>query len=280
VEEQKKDWDTVKVDDKWMLVENASGKYYGVNDLIQISKENATKLEAANGTIGGQKAAIVILVILLIVVLAAVAFVVFRFKDLIMEEILGMKDEPAPRRPEAQRRPAPQGQRPASQGQRPAGAQGQRPAGTPGQRPAGTPQSQRPAGAPGQRPAGAPGQRPAGAPAQRPTGAPAQRPAGAPGQRPAGAPAQRPMGTPAQRPVSDAPAQKSAGVSVEGLSPAFDMTETKEEQIRKETNRSLENQQMESKVALNDNAKKPKNFMADEDEFEFEFLNWDGDDED
>ncbi len=256
-----KDWDTVKVDEKWMLVENSSGKYYSVNDLIQISKQNAEKLEAAQGTISGQKATIVILVIVLVVLGLVIAFVVFRFKDLIMEEILGMKEEPAPvKRAETQRKPMPQGQRPAGQGQRPAG-QGQRPAGQ-GQRPAG--QGQRPAGQ-GQRPASQ-GQRPAGQ-GQRPVGQ---------GQRPAGQ-GQRPVGQ-GQRPAG-APVKKPAGVSVEGLNPTFDMTDTKEEQIRKETNRSLEKQEMESKVALNDNSKKAKNFMADEDEFEFEFLNWDGDDE-
>ena len=114
--------------------------------------------------------------------------------------------------------------------------------GTPqGQRPAGAPQSQRPAGAPqGQRPAGAPqGQRPAGAPQS-------QRPSGAPqGQRPAGAPqGQRPSGAPqGQRPAGTSQEQKPAPQSQNSSRP------------------------------------KPKNFMTEEDEFEFEFLNYEGEDE-
>ena len=119
-------------------------------------------------------------------------------------------------------------------------SQGQRPAGT---RPAGAPQGQRPAGTPqGQRPAGAPqGQRPAGAPqGQRPAGAPqGQRPAGAPqGQRPAGAPQ-------GQRPAGAPQGQRP---------------------------------ESSSDKKQNGGKAQPKNFMADDDEFEFEFLNYEDDD--
>ena len=112
----------------------------------------------------------------------------------------------------------------------------------------GAPQGQRPAGA---RPAGASqGQRPAGAPqGQRPAGAPqGQRPAGAPqGQRPAGSPqGQRPAGAPqGQRPAGAPQGQRPAGAPQgQGTS-----------------------------------GQKPKNFMAEDDEFEFEFLNYEGEDE-
>lgn len=103
----------------------------------------------------------------------------------------------------------------------------------------GAPQGQRPSGA---RPAGAPqGQRPAGAPQ-------GQRPAGAPqSQRPAGAPqGQRPTGAPqGQRPTGAPQGQRPEGASQgQGAS-----------------------------------GQKPKNFMAEDDEFEFEFLNYEGDDE-
>ena len=104
------------------------------------------------------------------------------------------------------------------------------------------PQGQRPAGASqGQRSAGAPqGQRPAGA-------SQGQRPAGAPqGQRPAGAPqSQRPAGAPqGQRPAGAPQGQRPASPQSQGSVKA-----------------------------------QPKNFMAEEDEFEFEFLNYDGEDE-
>ena len=96
-------------------------------------------------------------------------------------------------------------------------------------------------------------QRPAG---QRPAGAPqGQRPAGAPqGQRPAGAPqGQRPAGTPqGQRPAGAPQGQKPAGAP-QGQKPA-----------------STQNQSAARP--------QPKNFMTEEDEFEFEFLNYEGED--
>ena len=112
-----------------------------------------------------------------------------------------------------------------------------------GQRPSGAPQGQRPSGAPqGQRPSGAPqGQRPSGAPQ-------GQRPAGAPqGQRPSGAPqGQRPSGAPqGQKPAGAPQGQRPAGAS-QGQSTS---------------------------------SQKPKNFMSEDDEFEFEFLNYEGEDE-
>ena len=112
-----------------------------------------------------------------------------------------------------------------------------------GSRPAGAP-----AGAQGARPAGAAtGSRPAGAQGARPAGAATgSRPAGTQGTRPAGAPAgSRPAGTQGTRPAAP------------------------------QENRPAGAQQT---------AKKPgwqsKNFMADDDdEFEFEFLNYDGEEE-
>lgn len=105
---------------------------------------------------------------------------------------------------------------------------------------------QRPAG---QRPSGAPqGQRPSGAPqGQRPSGAPqGQKPSGAPqGQRPSGAPqGQRPSGT--------SQGQGSSGNSQEPKPAASHNQGSSRPQ--------------------------PKNFMTEEDEFEFEFLNYEGED--
>lgn len=114
----------------------------------------------------------------------------------------------------------------------------------------GAPQGQRPAGAPqGQRPAGAPqGQRPSGAAqGQKPAGAgQGQKSAGAPqGQRPTGAPqSQKATGAPQGQKPSGAPqGQKPAAPQGQGMS-----------------------------------RPQPKNFMAEEDEFEFEFLNAENED--
>ena len=107
-----------------------------------------------------------------------------------------------------------------------------------GQRPSGT---SRPAGSGATRPAGA---RPAGAPGARPAGAPGARPAGAPGARPAGAPGARPAGAPGARPAgAPAPRPVQSDMTVRAIP------------------------QPSAKTAVDD-----------DDEFEFGFLNWDGDD--
>lgn len=97
------------------------------------------------------------------------------------------------------------------------------------------------------------GQRPAGA---RPAGT---RPAGAPmqgGQRPVGT---RPAGAPPQG------AQRPAGTRPAGAPP--------------QGNRPVNAPKPQQENKVQNPGWKSKNFMAEDDEFEFEFLNWDGDDE-
>ena len=221
--EETKDWETSQADDgSWMLTENATGKSYPVKDLIDISKENATKLTEVTASVKSQKIAIIILVIVLVLLVAVIGLLVFMFREELLDMLPG-REEPMP-----QRRPV-QNQRP--QGQRPAGSQ---------------PQGQRPAGSQPQ------GQRPAGSQPQ--------------GQRPAG-------GQPQAAPKAD-----TAGTAFS----ASDLQKG-EDRIRRETARNLEAQQIQ-KASVSGNsgnaaAKRPKNFMSDEDEFEFEFLNWQGTDD-
>ncbi len=64
------------------------------------------------------------------------------------------------------------------------------------------------------------------------------------------------------------------------MKPAFDMTATTSADVAGATKRSVEEQSIQKNVATEDtSAKKPKNFMTEEDEFEFEFLNMEGSDE-
>ena len=212
---------------------------------------------------------------------------------------------PVTRRPESRgaERERPTGTRPAgtsASGARPAGtrptgasASGARPSGTrpAGERPAGA----RPAGtsATGARPSGtrpagtsAMGARPSG---ERPMGT---RPAGtsATGARPSG---ERPMGTrPAgtsatgARPSGERPmGTRPAGTSVTGARPAGERPvrpgerpASSEERVERQARRDVENRNLERNNA-DSKAWKSKNFMTDDDEFEFEFLNWDGEEE-
>ena len=75
----------------------------------------------------------------------------------------------------------------------------------------------------------------------------------------------------------------SHGPSMDAMTPAYDMTESTEtDKIRLETERSLVEQQMQRKtrpVSTENTERKSKNFLTDDEEFEFEFLNWNGEEE-
>ncbi len=234
-----KDWDTKRVEGKWYLIDNVEEGSYEINYIFESVTTNKEAYEQAHSKVKSQRVWIIILVILVVAMAAAIAFLVFKIKDMVDSAYFAEVEKETIRRRT--------GERVSSQGRvmHTVGAEKRPVQG--GQRPAGA----RPAGAPaqgGQRPAGA---RPAGAPAQggqRPAGA---RPAGAPaqgGQRPAGA---RPAGAPAQD------SQRPAEASAQGAATPKAYSES-----------NTENPGWKS-----------KNFMAEEDEFEFEFLNWDGEDE-
>lgn len=220
----------------------------------------------------------------------------------VMQTVGAENKRPVSQRPAGQRSAE---QRPASQ--RPAGTNGgaQRPAGANGsaQRPAGAngngqrPASQRPAGTNGssQRPVGANGgaQRPAG------TNGSAQRPAGANGsaQRPAGANGngQRPAG---QRPAEQRPASAASGRGPVEASGGAQRPEAEQEFVQREAQQNYMQEpvqeyepayeqdvvpevQMPEEIPAQPQEKpgrKSRNF-ADDDEFEFQFLDWDGEEQ-
>ncbi len=193
---------------------------------------------------------------------------------------------------------ASQSPRPAgnSQGGRPAGAsQGPRPVGTlQGGSPTGAPQGPRPAGAPqGGRPVGAPqGPRPAGASqGGRPAGAPqGSRPAGAPqGGRPTGAPqSPRPTGTPqGGRPTGASQGGRPTGTPQgrtpgmpQGAQPAGEPQEKRQSGAPQGARPVQDGGKKQPKNNQQAGGWQSKNFMAeDEDEFEFDFLNYESDDQ-
>lgn len=286
-----KKYETVEQADGWYLVETETNNGYSIDQLMQMNTNaaaNNAAYEESIKTEKQQKIIIIILVFLLVAAVAGIAFLVYKVRDLMDSAYFNAvenetirkrtkgKDEGREGREAREGREGretregregreggrkvmhtvgteKQPARPA--GTRPAGTpQGQRPAGTP-QRPAGVSQGQRPVGV-GQRAAGA-GQRPAGvSQGQRPAGAPqGQRPAGAPqGQRPAGTPqGQRPAGTPqGQRPAGASQGQRPAGAP-QGQRPAG------------------------APQSAQGGTRRAKNFMLEDDEFEYDYLNYDGD---
>lgn len=170
----------------------------------------------------------------------------------------------------------------SSQTARPSGnGTGARPSGSSQGRPPGSGTGTRPAGSSVSRPSASSQARPAGnGTSSRPSGSSQSRtPGSGTGARPAGS-AARPSGAGTRHAGSQA-----EGPATDTISPAFDMTgqTARPEQIKRETARSLEEQQIQrkSRPAAKETAapRKPKNFMTDDDEFEFEFLNWDGEEE-
>ena len=257
-----KDWDTQMQGDAWYLLDMAGQKQYKIEDLFnslnQITEINA-QYETNQKKISSQKAVIIILVILLVAAVAAVTLLIFKIKDMNDASYFSGVEEETARRRRADRpqggrpqngRPAPQGGRP--QGGRPQGSQKvmhevgaeRRPASRPtgqGTRPDGRPAPQ------GERPIGQT-VRPAAPQERRPAprgGRPVTPGQGRPapqGGRPTAPQSERPApqaGRPVARPTKPVP--QSEGNQNPGW--------------------------------------KSKNFMSDDDEFEFEFLNWDGDED-
>ena len=291
-----KDWDTQLQGDAWYLLDMAGQKQYKIEDLFssidQITEINA-QFDTDQKKLKSQKAVIIVLVILLVFLAAAVTLLIFKIKDMMdaadfsdAEESVRRRrvDRPKTGRPQggrpagqssrpqgsqkvmhevgAERRPTGQGQRsvtgqqtrPAGQGARSMAGQQARPTGQ-GARPMAGQQA-RPAGQ-GARPAGQ-GARPAGQ-SSRPVADQQARPAGQ-GVRPVAGQQAKPAGQGA-RPVTGQQA-RPAGQPGRPVTPQVDRPA-----------RPVQN------GGNQDPGWKSKNFMSDDDEFEFEFLNWDGDEE-
>lgn len=246
-----KDWDTQLQGDAWYLLDMAGQKQYKIDDLFssidQITEINA-QFETNQKKITSQKVVIIILVIILVALAAAVTLLIFKIKDMNDAAYFSDVEEETERR----RVDRPQGGR--TQGGRP---QGGRPA-PQGSRPKNTQKVMQDVGEerrPASRPAGQ-GTRPASKPAARPVSQTA-RPA-AQAARTA-AQAERPVGQQG-RPVKPAAPQ--------GGRPAPQVDRPVSRPARPVQNGGEQ-----------DPGWKSKNFMSDDDEFEFEFLNWDNDDD-
>ena len=246
-----KDWDTQLQGDAWYLLDMVGQKQYKIDDLFssidQITEINA-QFETNQKKITSQKVVIIILVIILVALAAAVTLLIFKIKDMNDAAYFSDVEEETERR----RVDRPQGGR--TQGGRP---QGGRPA-PQGSRPKNTQKVMQDVGEerrPASRPAGQ-GTRPVSKQAASPI-AQTARPA-AQAARPA-ARAERPVGQQG-RPVKPAAPQ--------GGRPAPQVDRPVSRPARPVQNGGEQ-----------DPGWKSKNFMSDDDEFEFEFLNWDNDDD-
>lgn len=267
-------YEIVEKDGKWLLVDNETDPTHGYP--IDALFENAQKSEQAvadsEKQVRNQKIIIIVLVFLLVGAVAGIAFLVFKIRDMMDSAYFNEVENETLRRKNAsgsqnrqktamhtvgpkeqQSRPA--GTRPTGGAQRPGSASGQRP-GSAGQRGERMEQDVRRGASAGQRPVSQ-GSRPAGTQGSRPTGRPggtvqgARQTGGMQGSRPA---AQRTGGVPGQRPAGTPQGQRrpegAQGRAPQGARPGQGAQKAQ-----------------------------PKNFMADDDEFDFEFLNYDGEEE-
>lgn len=263
-----KAWDTYYENGTWHLRDNSTANTYDIQQIFDSVEANTKTLNDTIKSHKTQQIIVIFLVILLVILAAVISYLVFKLKDMtdsayfneVERETVRRRtaDRPTDRNQnrqrsvgaEGSRRPA--GQRPS--GQRPAGlgGGGQRPAGQrpSGQRPAGT-------GGDGQRPTG---QRPSD---QRPTGTgSSQRPAD---QRPAG---QRPVD---RRPTDSKPENEQEVMQTRDSIPQ----EAPQDYAPEHAQDHMREQEKTSSKPREKTGWKSRNF-ADDDEFEFQFLDWDG----
>ena len=278
---EQKAYETMLVGDEWRLVDTMANESYGIQTLFDGVEENGKLYTESLTTIKNQKIIIIILVMLLIAASGAVALLILKVKDMADAQYFSEVENETMRRRGAK----PQGGQKVMQtvgserqGSRASGAaQGQkRPSGQSQQRPSG--QSQRPQGAgQGQQHPAGQGQRPQGA------GQGQQRPVGQ-GQRPQGS---RHQGAGQGQPRPAAQGQRPQGAAqgqqrpaAQGQRPQGSRPQGAAQGQQRPAPQSQRPQGGGTEQARQNSGWQAKNFMADdEDDFEFEFLNYDGDDE-
>lgn len=266
-------YELVEKDGEWLLVDNVEdpGNGYSVEKLMGGLENNAQMYYESEAKVKNQKIIIIVLVFLLVAAVAGIAFLVFKIRDMMDSAYFNEVENETLRRKNASGSSAKQ--KPAMHTVGPK----DQPPRTAGPRPAGT--AQRPAGSTGQKPAAAASQRGTGTEARVSSGTQGQRAAGrSTGTRPAGSvqgQGQRPaQGT---RPAGSAQGQRSAGAAprsgTQGQRPVgASQGVRRTEGVQPKAPQGARPVQSAQKA-------QPKNFMADDDEFEFEFLNYDGDEE-
>ncbi len=289
--EAPKEYETLLEGEIWYLVDNTGdvAEKNPIEKLLSIAKQGQDMIDEANKKANRNQVIVIVLVFLLVGAAVVIGFLVFKIKDMMdsayykeVERDTMKRRETSTARGSGQRvmttvGGGSSGQRPAgaSQGGRPAGtAQGARPSGSAqGTRPAGSVQGGRPGGTTqGARPAGSSqGGRPVGSAQGAPQGT--RSAAGVQGARPAGA-AQgaRPAGAvQGARPAAGAQGARSVGNTQgapQGARPAGGA----------QSQRSAGAPQGQKQTGSQ--GWKSRNFMSeDDDEFEFEFLNYEGDEE-
>ena len=251
--EAPKEYETVYENDKWYLLNNEANEKYVISDLFSAVNTNRDLAEKYEKTAKSQKGFIWLLSILLILAVAAVAFLVWKLKDMLDEAYFKQVEKKTLRDRENSPKRV---MHTVGEERKQGGQQQKRPAQGQAQRPAQGQQARS-----GQRPAGEGVRKPAGQ--TRPNGEAPKKPVNRPG------------GTQAQeRPVQQRPAQESAKPQAPATS-----TASAPSQPQKAPSAGVQQPQQKKPESAKPQGWQAKNFMTDDDEFEFEFLNWDGEED-
>lgn len=274
-----KDWDTQGDGDKWYLIDNVNQKKYEIQQFFELEKSAEElkqlydKEHSQNKT---QKMVVIILVVVLVALAAVITLLIFKMKDMKDAAYFEEVERESARRRTADR-PSGAGQKaPRSGNQRPAGnvrpggvvsGGTQRPAqgvnrgavqggnsahpGNGNVRPGGTTRGESP------RPAQGAGARPTQGAGARPVQGTGARPANQSKQRPGAASQGAEHKTAGHRPAANG-----------NVRPVGEPQSGNHRPAGQGTARPAQGQRSRA-----------RNFANEDDEFEFEFLNWDGDEE-
>lgn len=251
------DYETIEDGDVWYLVDNTRGQKYKIADIIKSIEDNPKVFQEYQEKVNSQKTWIVILVIIVVALGIAVTLLFLKVKEVMDEAYFTAVEKETIRQRQGQKAGTGNGNSQktkqvmhtvgAANGTKqgvPKATSVPKPSGNSGQRPA----QQKPSGA---APQTVKVSNPAETRAPKPVGQ-QQRPAGTPG-------AQKPAGVAGgQRPSAPTTQQKPVAPAGQQAKPA----------------------QQRPAEGAGKQAWQSKNFMTEEDDdFEFEFLNWDGNDE-
>lgn len=256
------------VEGAWCLVDVAAGQGYEIEELIQGTEKNGQLYEQARKSMKGQKIAIIILVIFLVAAILAATMLYFKMKDVMDEAYFKAVEK------ETMRERGSSGK---------TGGPGRKVMQTVGVEPEKSepPVRTKPAaaGRPGvqSRPVAGPGAQPGRPPVKAQSGAQPRTPGGQEQQprqeQPVRQQPRQGQPGPASRPQGNVQGRPGAG---QGQPPLKQPVRQAPHPEQRQPARG--NMPRQGAVPEQPNPGwKSKNFMTDDDEFEFEFLNWDGD---
>ena len=257
-----KEYDTELIDGEWYLLNYGENTKTKIQELYDKLSENGKLYNEEHKKAESQKVVIIILVFLLVAAISGIAMLVFKIRDMSDDAYFNRVEKETLRKRSDKKQ---------SQGGSQGGSQrvmhtvgSEKPSRPVSGRPSGGQQGQRPQGSPQGHPGSQQGQRPQGGQqGQRPQGSPQGHPGsqqgysgGQQGQRPQGSQQGYSGGQQGQRPQGS---QQGNPGSQQGQRP----------------------QGSQQGHSGNQQGQKPqgwqsRNFMSDDDEFEFEFLNYDG----